>query len=117
MYRNTVVVKLFSIVLASAFLIESLPMFNPMSSMLTMGMDQKMISEMAVSQINVASGNVNGSSSGSCCDAIGTFSLSCDFVVSRSGSVVEYGVSKQVLDSLPIIQSTYIEAVSPPPKA
>ncbi len=114
MYTKTVAVNLLSIVLASAFLVGSLPMSNHMSSM---RMDKKLVSEITVSQTNVAPWNVNNKSSGSCCDAMSPFSLACDFLVSQSGYVAQSGGSKQVVNLDPIVQSIYIEAFAPPPKA
>ena len=114
MYTKTFAVKLLSIVLASAFLVGSFPMPSHMSSM---GMVDKMVSERAVPQINPAPGNVNNASSGSCCDAMSPYSLTCDFLFSQLGSFAQFGDSEQVVNLDPIIQSIYIKAASPPPKA
>jgi len=117
MYRKTVVAHLLSIVLASAFLIGSLPMPNHMFSM---RMDKKMVSEMAVSQTNIAPKNFGDNStgtSGTCCDAIGSFSLVCDFIATQFARVIVYGGSERVVNSASAVQSIYIKAASPPPKA
>ena len=72
---------------------------------------------MAASQTNIAPKNIEDNSPGTCCDAIGSFSLACDFIATQFVRVIVYGGSERVVFSTPVVQSTYIEAVSPPPKA
>ena len=86
-------------------------MSNPMSSM---PMGDKMVSEMAVSQTNITSGNMNRPSSESCCDVICPFSI---FLVPQFAYATAFGDNKQAVDSDPIIQSIYLESTVPPPKA
>lgn len=114
MYGKTVAVNLVSIVLASTFLFGLLPMSGSMPSM---RMNIPKVSEITISPANTSPGNVNGTSSGSCCDVMGSLLMSCDFMVSQCGHVIEYGDSKHVVSSIPIIQSIYLDAVIPPPKA
>src|SRR5258706_10347279 len=111
MHIKTLAVNLFSIALASALLIGSLPMTNHMSSM---PMEGKIVSALAVAETNITSGNVNSASSESCCDVICPFSI---FLVPQTTSAVLYGDNKQVLTSDPLIQSIYLESTVPPPNA
>ena len=111
MYRKIVPVNLFSIVLASAFLIGSLPMSMHMSSM---HMDGQTISVIAVSETNITSGNMNSARSESCCDVICPFSI---FLVPQTVYGILYGDNKQVVNSNPVIQLIYLESIAPPPKA
>ena len=67
-------------------------------------------------QRNNVDGNMQDHSASSCCNAIGTFVLACDFVPSDSTCVLEPGDSERVAYSVPIFQSTYISTLAPPPK-
>jgi hypothetical protein len=111
MSRKTLAVHLFSIALASALLMGALPMTSHMSSM---RMDREMVSERAVSETNIVSGNMNATSSESCCDVICPFSI---FLVPQFAYAATCGDKKQVVNSDPLIQSIYIESAVPPPKA
>lgn len=103
--------KLLSAVLGSALLIGLLPMSNHMSFMQTMSIDAA-----TASQSHIVQGNVGDTSPRSCCDAIGPLSPACDFVISQSGYVAQYGGNERVEDTAPIVQSIYIETIAPPPK-
>ena len=83
-----------------------------MSSMQTVSVGMVMTYQNDANQ-----GNASDNSSGTCCDAMGTFSLACDFMVSQFTGFALYGGSKQVVNSDPSVQSIYIEAILPPPKA
>ncbi len=109
--------KLLRVMIRLVLLVGLLPMSNHMSFMLVLHIDNKTISEMTVSQISEASGNVNDTSPEPCCDSISSLSMSCDFTTSLSGYVLECGGNQQVIKSTPIVQSIDIEAVIPPPKA
>ena len=111
MNRKTLAVRLLSIALASALLIGALPMTSHMPSMRT---DGKMVSEMAVSQTNITSGNMNASSSEACCDVICPFSI---FLVPQAAYAVLYGENRQIVNSDHTIHSIYLESIVPPPKA
>ncbi len=69
------------------------------------------------SQYYVLQGNAVDNSTGSCCEAIGSFLLACDFMVFQSACVDVDGGSDQIAYSVPIVQSIFIESLAPPPKA
>ena len=102
--------RLLLFTLTFALLIGLLPISNHMSSMPAMRMDA------AIPQSNIVQGSVEDHSTSSCCDAIGPFVLTCDFMASQSACIPEYGDSERVAYSVPIIQSIYIRIVAPPPK-
>lgn len=97
--------------LGIALLIGLLPMSNHMLTMLAMRGNA-----VTISQSNTAQGMPTDNSTGSCCDIMGASSLACDVMVSQSACVALFGGSEQVVNSEPIARSTYLEAVSPPPK-
>ena len=109
--------KLLSIALGYALVVGLLPTSNHMLSMQTTRMDATATFQIAASQSNLVQGNAGDNSPGSCCDAISAFSLTCDFLLTQSACVTVYGGSDRVVNSAPVIQSIYIEAVAPPPKA
>jgi hypothetical protein len=103
--------KLLSLLLGSVFLIGLLPISNHMSSMQTMQMDA------GVSLNSTAHEKTSDNSTGSCCDAIGSFLLACDFMVFQSAAAGSNRGSQQIAYSVPVIQSIYLETLAPPPKA
>ena len=116
MLGNSFTVKLLSIALGYALVVGLLPISNYMVSMQAMRMDAASTSQTSVSQNNPAK-NAGGGSAGPCCDGIGSFSLTCAFIVPQSSCVTINGGSERVGYSTPLIQSIYIEAVIQPPKA
>ena len=103
--------KLLHILLGVTFLLGLLPISNHMLSMQGMRMDA------AASQSITAHEKAAGNFSGSCCEAIGSFLLACDFMVFQSAYADLNGGSEQIAYSVPIIQSIYIATLAPPPKA
>ena len=104
--------RLSFIVLTFALVVGLLPVSNHMLSMHKMPMEAAM-----ASQSYMVQGNTGGNSTGSCCDAIGSVSPSCDLMVSQSACVPVYGDSERVVNSAPLIQTTYLITATPPPKA
>jgi hypothetical protein len=102
--------RLMFITLTIAVLGGLWPTPSHMPSMQGMHMDSVLL------QRNNVDGNVQDHSMSSCCNAIGTLVLACDFVPSDSAHVLESGDSEQVAYSVPIFQSTYIRTLAPPPK-
>ena len=102
--------QLLHVALGSVLLFALLPMPNHMMSIQTVHMDS------AAPQINIVQGNAGGHSTSSCCDAIGPFVLTCDFLASQSARIPDYGVSERIAYSVPIAQSIYVRTLAPPPK-
>lgn len=103
---------LLGIALGFALLIRLFPTFNHMSSMQTAS-----VSALGTDQSYVIQGVAGHNSSGPCCDAMGAFSSVCDFMAAPSACVTLFGDSERAVISAPVVQSVYIEAVIPPPKA
>ena len=112
MINRILTTTLLNILLGFALLIGLLPMSNQRLSMPT-----RRVEAAIVSQSDTAQENAGDHPIGSCCDAMSPFSPGCDFVISQCGYVAQYEGSKQVVNSDPVVQSIYIEAISPPPKA
>ncbi len=72
---------------------------------------------MAVSQSSTVQEKTSDNFTGSCCEAIGSFLIACDFMVFQSACVGLHGGSEQIAYSLTILQSIYLETLAPPPKA
>jgi|SRR6266511_4984082 len=106
------VIRISHVALGFVLLLALLPMPNQMLSMEAMGMDA-----VSSSQYYVLQGNAVDNSTGSCCEAIGSFLLACDFMVFQSACVDVDGGSDQIAYSVPIVQSIFIESLAPPPKA
>ena len=104
--------KLLSIALTYALMSGILPISNHMLSTQIMRMEA-----VTVSQSYMVQGNTGGNSTGSCCDAMGSVSPACDLMVSQSACVPVYGDSERVVNSALLIQTTYLIAATPPPKA
>jgi len=103
--------KLLHILLGSTFLIGLLPISNHMLSMQAMHMN-------AVASVSsTVQEKATENSTGSCCEAIGSSLLACDFMVFQTACVGSNGGSEQIVYSVPIVQSIYIESLAPPPKA
>jgi hypothetical protein len=105
--------KLLFVLLISAVVLGVFPRSQSMLSMPTMHMDEITISH----QSNMDHGNMGEDSTGSCCDEIASFSVGCAFLIPQYAYIVFSGDSEQVLNTKPVIQSNYIETVTPPPKA
>jgi hypothetical protein len=103
-------VRLLSITLPIALLMGLLPISNHMSSMQTMRMDA------TAAQINNLQENAGDHSTSSCCDAIGTFVLTCDFMAFQTACIPDHGDSERVAYLAPIVQSIYVKTLAPPPK-
>jgi hypothetical protein len=72
---------------------------------------------MSFSQHDLVQGYAGDNSRESCCDAIGSFLIVCDFIVFQFACVSPDGGSERVVISVPGIPSIYIKSVIPPPKA
>ena len=94
-------------------IMPNMQMDRIMSSMQEVQMDTMSLS----SQSNMPHEGADDHSTGSCCDAMGQSSLGCDFMVSQSACVALYGGGERVVNSAPLIQTTYIKNTTPPPKA
>ena len=105
--------KLLFVLLISAVVLGVFPRSQPMLSMATMHMDEITISH----QSNIDHGSVGEDSTRSCCDEIASFSVGCAFLIPQYACIDFSGGSEQVLNTRPVVQSNYIETVTPPPKA
>ena len=117
MLEKRFIVKLLSIALGYALVIGLLPISNYMVSMQTMQMDAATTSQIAGSITSIVHGSASENSTGSCCDAIAPFSVGCAFLAPQYTYIAPSGGSKRVVNSNPVVQSIYIQAVIPPPKA
>src|SRR6266545_2021947 len=91
-------VKLLHILLGFIFLIGLLPISNHMLSMQAMHMN-------AVASVSgTVHEKASDNSTGSCCEAIGSFLLACDFMVFQTMCVGSNGGSEQIAYSVPIVQ-------------
>ncbi len=103
--------KLLSLLLGSIFLIGLLPISNHMLSMQAMHMN-------AVASVSsTVQEKTTENSTGSCCEAIGSFLLACDFMVFQTAFVGSNWGSNQITYSIAVIHLVYIETLVPPPKA
>jgi len=112
MARKILPEKLLSIALVFLLLVGLSPMSNHMLSMQMVSMDAAMDS-----QSYTVPADAGDPAHDSCCDAMGTSSLGCDFMVSQSACAALYGGGERVANLTPVIQTIYIKAVPPPPKA
>ncbi len=110
-------VRILLIALTFALLIGLSPISNHMSSVETLYIDAAMTSQMVSSQGKTDQHNAGDNSIETCCDFIAPFSIACAFLVPQSTYVGLSGGSERVGVSALLIQSTYIKAVIPPPKA
>ena len=105
--------RLLFILMTSTIVMGLFPTTHPMFSMHAMPLD-----EMAISyQSNMEHGSAGENSTGSCCDEIASFAIGCAFLVPHYTFIYFCGGSNKVIQSKPVVQSIYIETVTPPPKA
>lgn len=92
---------------------------SPMSSHHMFAMQTTRTNKMMmVQQNNMLGGNTAGeSSTGSCCDEIAQSFMGCAFLVLQEACIVLSGGNERVGYSTPLIQSSFIETLAPPPKA
>jgi hypothetical protein len=88
------------------------PLTHPMLSMQTMHTDELTISHQSNMEHSGA-----GNSMGSCCDEIAPFSVGCALLVPEYTFFDSSGGSNKVINSDLVVQSIYIETLTPPPKA
>jgi hypothetical protein len=105
--------KLLFTVLTSAILMGLSPMSHPMSSMQIMHTDEMTLSY----QNNMQHETAGKNSTGTCCDEIASFAIGCSFLVPQYACIDAFGGIKRVMSSDPIVQSIFIETLTPPPKA
>lgn len=105
--------KLLFILLISATVMGIFPMTHPMFSMQGMNMGEITISD----QSKIDHGSTAENATGSCCDEIAPFSISCAFLIPPYACIDFSGGSKRVINSKPVVQFIYIETVTPPPRA
>lgn len=105
--------RLLFIFLISAIAMGLFPISHPMLSMQTMHMDELTIAH----HTNMEHGNSDENSMGSCCDAIAPFSIGCGFLIPQYPCIDFLGDSNRLMSSNPLFQPTYIETLTPHPKA
>lgn len=88
-------------------------MAHPMSSMHAMQVDEMALSHPSNTEHERAGKN----STGSCCDEIASFAIGCSFLVPQYACMDLSGGSEQVINSNPVVQSIYLDTLTPPPKA
>ena len=108
--------KLLHSLLRLVLLVGLFPMFNHMSAMQTMRMDEVMASSMAAPQGNGTTENTDENSPSSCCDAICPFPLGWAFVIPQSVYTAVYGGSERISYSAFVFQSIFLQVAVPPPK-
>src|SRR6266508_4758114 len=106
------VIRISPVILGFVLLFALLPISNRISSMEAMQMGA-----LSSFEYDGPQGNASHSSTGSCCEAIGSFLLACDFMISQSEYTGSSGADEQIAYSVPIVQSIHIESLAPPPKA
>jgi hypothetical protein len=111
--RKLLTAKLLFFVLTFTLLMGLLPMSHPMMSMQTPHMEDMMLSQHG----QMDHGSANENSTGSCCDEIAPFSISCAFLIPQYAYIDSSGGSERIWNSSPVVQSISIEAAIPPPKA
>jgi hypothetical protein len=106
-------VRFLFILYVSIILMGLFPMTHPMLSMQAMHMDEMTISQ----QTNMEHGSGHDRSTGSCCDEIAPFSVGCALLVPQYTFFDSAGGSNKIINSNLVLQSVYIETLTPPPKA
>lgn len=101
------------ILLTSAIAMELFPISHPTVSMPKMHMDEMPMSYHS----NMEHGSAGDNSTGTCCDEIASFAIGCAFLVPQYTFVDCSGDNERVIDSNPLVQSIYLETLTPPPKA
>jgi hypothetical protein len=104
-------VKLLRIVLGVTFLVGLLPISDHMLTM------QAMHIETSESLSSTEQEKQDPSPMGSCCEAIGSLLLTCDFLAVQLAYIGSIWGGKQFPYSVPIVQLIYIKSLAPPPKA
>ena len=105
--------RLLFLFLISAIAMGLFSISHPMLSMQNMPMDEVSISH----QSTMEHGNSDENSMGSCCDAIAPFSIGCGLLDTQYACIDFFGGSKRLISTNPLVQSIYIETLTPPPKA
>jgi len=105
--------RIMFILLTSAVVMGLFPISHSMLSMQTMRMGEITISH----QSDMDHESAGDNSTGSCCDEIAPFSIGRSFLIPQYVCVEFSGGSKRVIYSKPVVQSIYIETLTPPPKA
>ena len=77
--------------------------------------EMHMAAEASIS--STAQARTGDHSTSSCCEAIGSFLMACDFIVFQSACAGSNGGSEQIEYSVSIVRLIYIESLAPPPKA
>ena len=103
--------KLLHVVLGVIFLVGLLPISKHMLTMQAMHMGT------STSLSSVTQEKIGNSSTDSCCEAIGSLLLVCDFMIFQSACADPSGDREEILQSIPIFQPLYIRSLGPPPKA
>lgn len=104
-------VRLLHILLGITFLVGLLPISNHMLTMQAMHMVA------GASSGNTTQEETGDYSAASCCEAIGSLLLACDFMVFQPVCAGPSGGSEKIAYSVLILQSIYIQILAPPPKA
>jgi hypothetical protein len=104
--------RLLFVLFISTLVMSLFPLTHPMLSMQTMHMDEMTISHQGNMEHSGA-----GNSIGSCCDEIAPFSAGCALLVPQYAFFYFSGGSNKVINSDLVVQSIYIETLTPPPKA
>lgn len=117
MPRKSFTTKLLISALGFILLIGLLPISSQKLAMQTMNMDEAMTSQMVALQNYPVQASAGDASSMPCCDVMSSFSMVCSFIVSESFCFIMDRGNNRVEYSISVVQSIYIEAVSPPPKA
>jgi hypothetical protein len=106
------VIRISQVVLGFVLLFVLLPISNRMSSVEAMQMGA-----LSSLEYDGFQGNASHSSPSSCCEAIGSFLFACDFMIFQPEYASASGGNEQIAYSVPVVQSIFIESLSPPPKA
>src|SRR6266545_4332729 len=102
--------KLLHLILGFTFLNGLLPISNHMLSMQAMYMDSVTSISSPVQE------KTSNNTTGSCCEAIGSFLLACDFMLFHPAYVSSNRGSDQIAYSVPLVRSISIKNLTPPPK-
>lgn len=103
--------KLVNILLSAVFLIGLLPFSDHSLSMHSMQMDAKH------SVVSLQQEKIADNSMASCCEAIGSLLLACDFMVFQPACIVPDRESERILYLAQIFQAIFLQSPAPPPKA
>jgi hypothetical protein len=106
------VIKISQVILGFVLLFALFPISNGMPSMEAM-----QTSAVSTLEYGGLRGNASHSSPSSCCEAIGSFLFACDFMIFQAEDASASGGNEQIAYSIPVVQSIFVESLSPPPKA